>query len=91
MSNKKTEEELLNMKPSDILAYLDAKLGCKPDTVPEGWYTLHDLAKSWGLSDQSSGKRVNKAVAQGLLEKAMFRVSTQSSGVRPVAHYKVKK
>ena len=91
MSNKRTEDDLLNMKPEDILTYLDDRLGKKPDVIPPGWYSLATLSKAWGISDQSAGSRVNKAVVEGLMEKRWFRVMTSAKYLRPVAHYSVKK
>ena len=87
MSNN--HDQLFNMNPKEILAYLDERLAHKPDTVPAGWHTIISLAKAWGLSDQTTGKRVNKAVRDGLMVKRVFRVVTQGELVRPVAHYRL--
>jgi hypothetical protein len=91
MSNKRTEDDLLNMKPEDILTYLDDKLAKKPDVIPAGWYSLATLSKAWGISEQSAGQRVNKGVEDGLMAKRWYRVMTSAKYLRPVAHYSVVK
>lgn len=89
MSNNHTPDRLFNMTPKEILAYLDDRIGNKPETVPAGWHTIFQLAKAWNISDQHTGKRVNLAVREGLMEKRTFRVMTCGGMVRPVAHFRL--
>jgi hypothetical protein len=58
--------------------------------VPKGWKTLAQICVDIGLSDSQTGKLVRKAVEDGVLEKRMFRITTNSV-TRPVAHYKPRK
>lgn len=88
-SNKRIEEDLLNMNPADILTFLKAKSGNKADEVPPGWHTINGLAKAWNISGQHAGNRLNQAVRDGVMEKKSFKVSTGGGMVRPVVHFRL--
>lgn len=88
-NNKRTEEDLLNMNPADILSFLKAKSGNQPDEVPPGWYTIHGLANAWNISGQHAGNRLNQAVRDGVMEKKPFKIATGGGMVRPVVHFRL--
>ena len=88
MSNN-TPDKLFSMTPKEILSFIDKRCGNLPEQVPPGWYSVFTLAKEWNLSEQHTGKRLQSAVREGLMEKKSFRIATSGTAVRPVAHYRV--
>lgn len=86
----KTEKDLMNMTPAELLKVIEGATSNTPDVVPHGWHTLKALADEWCLSDATTGKKINKAVELGILEKKVFSILTGAGVIRPVAHYRAK-
>lgn len=61
----------------------------EPEQVPEGWFTVAQLADRIDRSICNTSERVRKMVAAGKAEKKMFRIQLEEK-VRPVPHYRLK-
>jgi hypothetical protein len=59
------------------------------EDVPEGWYTIKQLAKARGRSECVTSTQVRRKIEQGLAEKRNFTIRL-SERVRPVPHYRLK-
>ena len=59
------------------------------EQVPEGWFTVAQLAQKVDRSHCNTSERVRKMVAAGKAEKKMFRIQLEEK-VRPVPHYRLK-
>lgn len=51
---------------SEIIAYID-----RPDLHAEGWRTTSEIAEAMGLSVGVAAKRLEKALAEGGMEKVL--------------------
>jgi hypothetical protein len=60
------------------------------DTVPPGWFTTRQLAKSLGKGESRMGHILCAAVLDGRAEKKNFRI-TSGQVTRPVPHYRLLK
>jgi hypothetical protein len=60
-----------------------------PDTVPEGWFTLKQIAKARKRSPCTVGDTIRRLMAEGKAQKKLFRLRLKER-TRPVAHYKLK-
>lgn len=61
----------------------------EPEQVPDGWFTVAQLADKLDRSHCNTSERVRKMVAAGKAEKKMFRIQLEQK-VRPVPHYRLK-
>jgi hypothetical protein len=61
----------------------------EPEQVPEGWFTVAQLAEKIDRSHCNTGERVRRMVAAGKAEKKLFRIKLEEK-VRPVPHYRLK-
>jgi hypothetical protein len=59
------------------------------EEVPEGWFTIKQLAKARGRSECITSTQVRRKIEQGLAEKRNFTIRL-SERVRPVPHYRLK-
>ena len=57
--------------------------------MPEGWYTIKQLAKARGRSECITSEQVRRMIDQGMCEKRNFTIRL-SERVRPVPHYRLK-
>ena len=79
-------------KPDDDLArwcQILSQSSIVPDKVPDGWFTVAQLADRIDPSNSNTSERVRKMVAAGKAEKKMFRIQLEEK-VRPVPHYRLK-
>ena len=60
-----------------------------PEEVPEGWFTVAQLAERLDRSVCNTSERVRRMVAAGKAEKKSFRIQLAEK-VRPVSHYRLK-
>ncbi len=63
--------------------------GVEPEKVPPGWFTVQQIAKRWGISRGSAGRRLQQIAKRGLAARKMFRIATGPDGsmVFPIPHY----
>lgn len=59
------------------------------EEVPEGWYTIKQLAEARGRSECITSEHVRKLVELGKAEKRNYTIRL-SERVRPVPHYRLK-
>ena len=59
------------------------------EEVPEGWFTIKQLAKARGRSECITSTQVRRKIEQGLAEKRNFTIRL-AERVRPVPHYRLK-
>lgn len=59
----------------------------KADFVPEGWYTIRDIAGQWGKSIPRTSCIVRDAIGLGIAESRDFRIIINGSP-RKVPHYR---
>ena len=59
------------------------------DEVPPGWLTARELGKKLGISDSTMGKKLNRSLREGRVEKKLFRIAT-GQVTRAVPHYYAK-
>jgi predicted transcriptional regulator len=59
------------------------------DEVPEGWFTVKQLAKARGRSECATGEQVRRMVEAGMAERRNFTIRL-AERVRPVPHYRLK-
>jgi hypothetical protein len=59
------------------------------EEVPEGWFTIKQLAKARGRSECITSEQVRRMIDQGMCEKRNFTIRL-SERVRPVPHYRLK-
>jgi hypothetical protein len=59
------------------------------EKVPEGWFTIKQLAKARGRSECITSTQVRRKIEQGLAEKRNFTIRL-AERVRPVPHYRLK-
>ena len=59
------------------------------EEVPEGWFTIKQLAKARGRSECATSEQVRRMMEHGLCEKRNFTIRL-AERVRPVPHYKLK-
>jgi len=58
------------------------------EEVPEGWYTIKQLAKARGRSECNTSEQVRRMVEMGKAEKRNFTIRL-AERVRPVPHYRL--
>jgi hypothetical protein len=58
------------------------------EEVPEGWYTMKQLAKARGRSECVTGEQLRRLMDQGRCEKKNFTIQL-AERVRPVPHYRL--
>lgn len=76
-------------KPDPLLVRVIAALTAKADDIPEGFRTIDQWAKHWGLGRSSASRYVHKAVEMGLMEKKSFTQCVRKDGrAYPTAHYR---
>ena len=59
------------------------------DEVPEGWFTVSQLAAQWGKSDCTIGERVKRLLNDGKVERKDFVIQLHQV-VRRTPHYRLK-
>lgn len=59
------------------------------EEVPEGWFTVKQLAKARGRSMCNTSEQVRRMVELGKAEKRNFNIQL-AERVRPTAHYRLK-
>jgi hypothetical protein len=59
----------------------------RPEEVPDGFFTLAELAAHMGLPRETIRDRLERQVTVGKMEKRIFRVFL-TNRVIPVAHYR---
>ena len=59
------------------------------EEVPEGWFTIKQIAKARGRSDCATSEQVRRMVEVGKAEKCNFTIRL-AERVRPVPHYRLK-
>ena len=78
---------MTNLSPADALQEIQRTLREKTDLVPEGFYTVKQLALLWNKSASQTRALVSSAVKEGLAEMQMFRVDVGQTS-RPTPHYR---
>lgn len=58
----------------------------KPDSVPDGWITLSDMANQLSVPLTTMNSRLIKLMKLGKIQKKTFRINT-GRGISPVLHY----
>ncbi len=61
----------------------------EPPKVPEGWYTIKQIAQEMGKSESHVTHILQKARKQGTCETKSFKARTGNI-VRPIPHYRLK-
>jgi hypothetical protein len=56
------------------------------ETVPEGWYTMKQIAQADNLSVEQTTKKVRTMIDQGVLVSCKFKIRS-GNVVRPILHY----
>ena len=75
-------------KVDPLLAQVMAAIHRKVDAVPEGFRTIDEWAKRWGISRTQATKYVHKAVEMGLMETKKFLILCRKDArPYPTAHY----
>ena len=59
------------------------------EEVPDGWYTIKQLAKARGRSECATNEQVRRMIELGMAEKCNFTIRL-AERVRPVPHYRLK-
>jgi len=59
------------------------------EEVPDGWYTVKQLAKARGRSERNTSELIRRMIDLGRAEKRNFTIHL-SERVRPVPHYRLK-
>jgi hypothetical protein len=59
------------------------------DAVPDGWFTLQQIADARQRNPCTVSVTLRKLLAEGRAQKQTFRIRANTL-VRPVAHYKLK-
>ena len=78
-------------KIDQLLAQVMAAIHRKVDAVPEGFRTIDDWAKHWGISRTQATKYVHTAVELGLMEtKKYLTLCRKDARPYPTAHYREK-
>ena len=78
-------------KIDPLLAQVMAAIHNRVDAVPEGFRTLEQWAKHWGVARSSATTYVHKAMELGLMEKKRFTVSSRAdSRAYPTDHFREK-
>jgi len=76
-------------KVDPLLAQVMAAIHRKIDAVPEGFRTIDDWAKHWGVSRTMATKYVHKGVEIGLMEtKKYLTLCRKDARPYPTAHYR---
>jgi len=60
-----------------------------PQKVPDGWYTLAEIAKSKNKSIANTSKMMRIAIKNGTVEVKKFTIQL-GKVIRPCPHYKAK-
>jgi hypothetical protein len=78
-------------KDSDLRRWCDmlTASSVEPDEVPEGWFTVAELAEQIGKSVCNTSERVRKMVKHNRALRKDFKIQLEQR-VRPVPHYKLK-
>ena len=58
------------------------------EVVPQGWYTIRQLAQARGRSDCATSTVIAKLVEAGRAEKKTFAIKLAQQ-IRPVPHYRL--
>lgn len=58
------------------------------EAVPQGWYTIRQLAQARGRSDCATSTIIAKLVEAGRAEKQTFAIKL-AKHIRPVPHYRL--
>lgn len=74
---------------NEWLAELDKWSKPQEDTVPQGWFSIYELAKLKNISTPRMREIVRKM--GNLVERRKFRVAIGSYGIRSTPFYKLKK
>lgn len=61
-----------------------------PEEVPDGWFTVSQLAQQWGKSGCTTGERVKRLHRNGQVERKDFVIQLDQV-VRRTPHYRIKK
>lgn len=74
-------------KLNDLCNKLIATYRKDADDVPEGYYTLKQIAKGINKSLPTASRMIEKHLENGTVEVRMFRIDT-NRGIYPVKHYR---
>lgn len=61
----------------------------QPDKIPEGWFTVNDIAKATNVSNTTASRHARLLVANGKAERKSFRLRNGERGVYPVPHFRL--
>jgi hypothetical protein len=78
---------MTTLTPAEALQEIQRTLREKTDPVPEGFFTVKELAAQWGKSISQTTKLITSATEEGLTEMAMFKVNVGYVS-RATAHYR---
>ncbi len=79
-----------NKNNLDWLNQLRKEFSGPPESIPDGWLTVKQLAKESGMSEVHTRKVVAKGIENGTVEVKKFKIQTITR-LMPVPHYKEKK
>lgn len=68
---------------------LGSAVSGSPDEVPDGWYTVKEVAAMTGFSEVWTYKKLLRLEQQGDAEKRVFRIIVSGNRTLPVSHYKI--
>ena len=83
-TQKSIRIEHTNQAALDLLSAIQAEV--VPDVVPDVWFTVEQLCKVAGLSDNSVLRRVKQGVKDGKCECKRFKIKLNSQ-TRAINHY----
>lgn len=72
-----------------LLKVIRSELIKEVQPVPDGWYTVKQLANQLGLSDCHTRHKIAALFGRGKLEQQMFWVMTSNNCRKRVPHYKL--
>ena len=79
------------MKNNKSLKQLcDALKASITETVPEGWFTMKQIAEAEGLSIEQTTKKIRKNIEDGYISVQKFKINS-GSVCRPIHHYSLNK
>jgi hypothetical protein len=78
---------MTHLTPAEALQEIQRTLREKTDLVPEGFFTVKQLAAQWDKSIAQTSKLVTKAMDDGLAEMGLFKVCVGYTS-RSTPHYR---
>lgn len=78
---------MTHLTPAEALQEIQRTLKEKTDLVPDGFFTVKQLAAQWGKSISQTSKLVTQAVDDKLAEMDLFKVNVGYTS-RSTPHYR---